>query len=453
MCAICPLLEAVCTGRLLHAGNRPVYCQGAWESCTVDRSCPPVVRGVGGHPGCGASRVERGVAMSGEGRERSVTIEEIPLSDRRMPTFVDVPWRLNHGDPCWTPPLRGDLLGNRVLGLTGILTPAHPYHDDAEVTHFVARRDGELVGRISAAVNHRYNDYHGERIGFFGFFETVDDIAVATALLDKAREWVAARGMTVFRGPGEYSTATHERMGVLIEGFEYPPVVELTHNPPFYGPLLEQYGLGKAIDYYAYYLDATKPTPKRVIALAERVRRRPDVTVRQVVMSRLREEIALIIDIYNEAWSENWGFLPITDGEAAALADTLKPIIDPGLVRFAYVDGVPAAVLGAFPDPNCALRPRWRWYGDSDPVRVARLMFTRRHLPRARLMFFGIRPAYRKQGLDALLYEDVFSYGRAKGYKECDISLLLENNFLILKASESMGAHRYKTWRIYEMPV
>jgi GNAT superfamily N-acetyltransferase len=390
--------------------------------------------------------------MSGAGKI-PVRLEEIPLGSRRISAFVDVPWRLYRGDPHWTPPLRADLLGSRLLGLHGLLTPAHPYHRDAEVTHFVAWRGDDAVGRVSAAVNHRYNDYHGERIGFFGFFESVDDDAVASALLDKAREWVSARGMTVFRGPGEYSTATHERMGVLIEGFEYPPVVELTHNPPYYGPLLERYGLGKAIDYYAYHLDATKPAPKRVGALADRVRQRQDVTVRPVVLSRLREEVALVIEIYNDAWSQNWGFLPITDEEAAALADTLKPIVDPGLIRFAYVDGEPAAVLGAFPDPYCALRPRWRWYGDSDAIRLARLMLTRRHLPRARLMFFGIRPPFRKQGLDALLYDDVFSYGRGKGYKECDISLLLETNHLILKASESMGAHRYKTWRIYEMPV
>ncbi len=383
----------------------------------------------------------------------AVRVEEIPLGDRRITAFADVPWRLYRGDPHWTPPLRAEFLGSRILGLDGLLTPAHPYHRDAEVTHFVAWRGNDAVGRVSAAVNRRYNEYHGERIGFFGFFESVDDDEVASALLDRAREWVSARGMTVFRGPGEYSTATHERMGVLIEGFQYPPVVELTHNPPYYGPLLERYGLGKAIDYYAYHLDATKPVPKRVVALADRVRQRQDVTVRQVVLSRLHEEVAQIIEIYNDAWSHNWGFLPITDEEAAALADTLKTIVDPGLIRFAYVDGEPAAVLGAFPDPNCALRPRWRWYGDSDPIRVARLMLTRRHLPRTRLMFFGIRQPFRNQGLDALLYDDVLSYGRGKGYKECDISLLLETNQLILKAAESMDAHHYKTWRVYQMPI
>lgn len=390
--------------------------------------------------------------MGGVGRI-PVRVEEIPLGSPRIKAFADVPWRLYRGDSRWTPPLRADLLGSRILGLDGLLTPAHPYHSDAEVTHFVAWRGDEAVGRVSAAVNHRYNDYHDERIGFFGFFESVDDDAVASELLDRARAWVSARGMTVFRGPGEYSTATHERMGVLVEGFEYPPVVELTHNPPYYGPLLERYGLGKAMDYHAYHLDVTKPAPQRVVELADRVRRQQDVTVRQVVLSHLREEVALIIQIYNEAWSDNWGFLPVTDGEAAALADTLKPIVDPGLIRFAYVGGEPAAVLGAFPDPYYALRPRWSWYGDSDAIRVARLMLTRRHLPRARLMFFGIRPHFRRQGLDALLYDDVFSYGRTKGYQECDISLLLETNHLILKAAQSMGARHYKTWRIYEMPT
>jgi hypothetical protein len=161
-------------------------------------------------------------------------IEEIPLGDGRLRDFVEVPWRLYRGDPCWTPPLRADYLGSKLLRLVGLLTPQHPYHQHAEVTHFLARRGSDLLGRISAAINHRFNDYHHTQLGFFGFFETVEDFDVARALLDAARNWVRERGMTVLRGPGEYSNATHERQGVLISGFEYPPTVELTHNPPYY---------------------------------------------------------------------------------------------------------------------------------------------------------------------------------------------------------------------------
>lgn len=382
-------------------------------------------------------------------------IEEIPLGDRRLQAFVKFPWKLYRADPHWTPPLQGDLLGSRLLGMEGLLTPDHPYHEHAEVTHFLARRGVETVGRVSAAINHRFNEYHDSRIGFFGFFEVVEDFAVAQALLDRARAWIRDRGMAVMRGPGEYSNATHERQGVLVEGFEHPPTVELTHNPPYYDGFLRRYGFDKAKDYHAYIIDLQTPPPPRLRRITDMVlRRRGDkIETRTVVMKRLTEEIRLVVRIYNEAWADNWGFLPITNQEADALADTLRPIIDPGLVRFAFFEGEPAAVMGAFPDAYYALRPRWRWYGDADLVRALRLLRQRRRIPRMRLMFFGIRPPFRKLGLDALLYGETKEYAMTHGYRECETSMLLEDNELILRASAFMGGKQYKTWRVYDLPL
>ncbi len=381
-----------------------------------------------------------------------VTLEEISLGSPRMKLFADFPWRLYRGDPNWTPPLRGDLLGNRLMGLVGLLTPQHPYHEHAEVSHFLAWRGSEPVGRISAAINHQFNEHYGTKIGFFGFFEVIEDFAVAQALLDRAKEWVQAHGMTVLRGPGEYSNVTHERQATLVEGFQYPPTVELTHNPPFYGDFLERYGLRKTKDYVAYMIDVRQPVP-RLDEMVEKVRQRRDIKTRTVELKNLSADIRLVVHIYNEAWAKNWGFLPITDAEADALAETLRPIIDPGLCRFAYIDGEPAAVLGAFPDPYYCLRPRWRWYGDSDLVRVARLMVGRRHIPRIRLMFYGVRPQYRRLGIDALLYSETKQYANEHGYTDCESSLLLENNDLIIRASAFMGGHQYKVWRIYDLPL
>lgn len=370
-----------------------------------------------------------------------------------MTAFADLPWRLYRGDPYWTPPLRGDLLGNRLLGLVGLLTPAHPYHQHAEVTHFLAWRGSQPVGRISAAVNHRFNEHYSSRIGFFGFFEVVQDYEVARALLDRAREWVHNRGMTVMRGPGEYSNATHERQGILVEGFNYPPTVELTHNPPYYGEFLEQYGFHKAKDYHAYMVDIQTPMPPKLSRVAQRIKERRNIETRCVDMKVFPQEVRLVVRLYNEAWAQNWGFLPITDGEADALADTLRPIVDPELIRFAFIDGEPIAVMGAFPDPYYALRPRWRWYGDSDLVRVLRLFWIRRRIPRLRLMFFGVRPAYRRLGADGILLEEIKEVTVRKGYQECEASMLLEDNELILRASSLMGGYHYKTWRIYDLPL
>ncbi len=379
-------------------------------------------------------------------------IEQLPLGHPGLKEFVDFPWRLYRGDRYWSPPLRGDLLGNKALGMVGILTAENHYHQTADVMHFLARRDGEVVGRVSAAINHRFDEWYKDRFGFFGFFDVVNDYGVTEALLDAARDWMRERGARIMRGPGEYSNAIHERQGVLIDGFNSEPCFEHTHNYPYYPDLLERYGLQKTKDYHAYITDVRAPEDPRLPRMVELATKRRGIVFRQIEPKRMREDIRLVISIYNEAWSQNWGFLPITEPEADAIAATLKLILDPGLVRFAYIDGEAVAVFGAFPDPNWALRPRWKWYGDSDAVRVARLMRMRHSMPRMRLIFFGIKPPYRRMGIDALLYHHVKAYA-ARRYSVCDMSLLLEDNFLIIRASEFMGGHRYKTWRIYDMPV
>jgi GNAT superfamily N-acetyltransferase len=383
----------------------------------------------------------------------NLEIIEIPLGDPRIKEFVHFHWQLYKGDPFWTPQLNSDLLGNKILGTVGLLKPENPYHESAKATHFMAYRKSRPVGRISAVVNNRYNEYYDSKIGNFGFFEVENDYEAAEALLDAARDWIKAQGMSVMRGPGEYGNATHERQACLIDGFDTPPAVELTHNPPYYREFFERYGLAKAKDYHAYLLDLTLPVSERLLKTAELVQQRRNIVTRPVDMSRFVEDIRLVIELYNKAWAENWGFLPVTQEEADALAESLKPIIDPGLIRFAYIDDDPVAVIGTFPDPNWAFRPRWKWYGDNDFVRIARLFLTKKHFPRVRLMFFGVVPGHRRTGVDALLFKEVHDHASKHGYTTCDISMLLENNDLILRASEFMGAHRYKTWRIFDLPL
>ncbi|MBC7220687.1 N-acetyltransferase [Candidatus Bipolaricaulota bacterium] len=384
----------------------------------------------------------------------AITIEQIPLGDRRLRKFVAVPWHIHHGDPHWTPPLTADLLGSRLLGLTGLLTPTHPYHRMADVTHFLARKGPRLVGRVSAAVNHRFNEYHKANLGFFGFYESVPDYTVTERLLDSARGWLAKRGVDAMRGPGGYSNATHEsHQAVLVHGFDTPPTVELTHNPPYYGEYLERYGLRKVKDYHAYWLAPSQPQDPRLERLVAAARSRRGIETRSLDMRRLKEEVDKLVFVYNEAWAANWGFLPITPEEADALARSLKTIADPDLIRFAYVEGELAAMIGAIPDPNVALRPTWNPLLDLDLVRVARLLAQRRRIRTGRIMFFGIRPPYRKIGVDAVLFHEVLTIAWGKGYRAGEGSMLLEDNDLILRACEAMGGYLYKTWRIYEMPI
>jgi GNAT superfamily N-acetyltransferase len=384
---------------------------------------------------------------------RDINIHEIPLGDRRLKEFLDFPWRLYRGHPQWTPPLRMEYTGNRLIGMNGLLTARHHYHRDAEVTHFIVTRNGRTLGRISAAVNHRFNAHYDARIGFFGFFEVIEDYAVAQALLDVARDWLRGRGMTLMRGPGEYSCATHERQGILIDGFEYPPTFDLTHNPPYYDDFMARYGLLKAKDYVAYQLDVQSPEPERLARLAEHLARRGRIRTRQINMQDLDNEVQLIVDIYNEAWAANWGFLPLLEADGQMIADGLRMIADPGLIRFAYINDEPVSIMGVFPDSYAVTRPHWRWYGDSDVVRLLRLISRKKRIPSTRLLLFGIRPGYRSQGVDALLYHEIKQYAMGRGYRTCEPSLLLEDNDLVIRAAEFMGGRYYKRWRIYEMPV
>lgn len=382
-----------------------------------------------------------------------VRIEEVPLGDPRIKDFVGFHWDHYRGNEYWVPQLNADLLGNRLLGMTGLLTPEHPYHRTADATHYLALRGDDIVGRVSVVVNHRFNDYYGTNLAFFGFFECIEEYAVAEALLGAARDWAKAHGASALRGPGEYSNATHERQACLIDGFDQDVYVEHTYNPPYYKEFIERFGFEKAMDYHAYLIDLGRPLGEHLSKISARVRDRRHIETRALDMSRFDDELRMVIDIYNQAWAQNWGFLPVEEWEVDALVEALKPIIDPGLVRFAFYEGKPIAVLGAFPDPNYFLRPRWKPYGDSDYVRIARLFTQKKKIPRVRLIFFGIVPGYRRLGADALLYEEVYAHATTKGYTHVDVSLLLEVNELIIRAAEFMGGKRYKTWRIWDLSL
>jgi len=376
--------------------------------------------------------------------------EQIPLGDPRIQDFAMFPWRLYRGNPCWTPPLKAELLGNRLLRVVGLLQPHHPYHRHADVTHFLAWRGKEPVGRISATVNHRFNEYYNARTGFFGFFEVINDYEVARMLLDEACRWLKDRGMTLVRGPGQYSNTIQERQGILIDGFTHPPTFNMTYSPPFYDEFLEMYGFIKAKDYHSYIIDVPRDGIPRLKALSSQIRKRRKLETRLIDMKHLKEEVCLLKDIWNDSWTENWGFLPVTDEEATAMA-SLLPFLDTNGIRFAFVDGEPAAMLCAIPDPCYCLRPRWKWYGDSDVVRLARLLMGGRKIPRAEIFFLGIRPPFRRLGLEAVLVEELLEYGARLHYQTCEVAWVLEDNKMAIRPLEAIGLKRYKTWRIYDL--
>jgi GNAT superfamily N-acetyltransferase len=360
----------------------------------------------------------------------------------RVPkAFAELSWQLNAGDPNWVPPLR--------VSLAPLLSGKHPFHQHAEVAFFLAERSGKAVGRIAAVVNRRYNEFHGDKIGFFGLFECVDDQAVADALLDAASAWLKERGMEVMRGP--FNLSTNDELvspGFLIDGFDTPPTFMMGHNPPYYGALMEGAGLTKAKDLVAYWLPHNNP-PETLVKGVERAARREGWRIRSVELKHFKAEIARIQEIYNSAWARNWGFVPFTDAEFEKMAKDFRPVVDPDLVVIAETTaGEPIGFLLVLPDLNRAIRhlPSGRLF----PFGLVKFLWHKRKIKVARLLTLGLKPAYQDLGIGAALYLRAFVVGRDKGYTSAEGSWILEDNHRMRRAMENIGAYVYKTYRVYE---
>jgi len=373
-------------------------------------------------------------------------VEIVPVrSSAERDAFIDLPYRLYAGDPYWVPQL--------VMAQKDFFDPKkHPWFQFGTAQLFLARRAGQVVGRIAALDDPRYNDFHGTKLGFFGFFECVDDASVARALFDAAGTWVKARGFSRMLGPMNFSS--NYEMGVLVEGFDASPAVMMPYNPRSYPSLYERCGLAKEKDVLAWELSSSVPPPEKVVRVAERLRVREGVTIRHVDLSDLNAEVQRIKDIYNSAWEKNWGFVPMTEAEFDHLADEMRMIVRPELILIAEVKGEPVAFSMTLPDANEALKAaggRLTTYGL--PVGLVKMFLASRRIKRLRLITLGIKEGFRRRGLDAILYLDTLRTARALGYTGGEISWTLEDNHLINRAIESMGGRRYKTYRIYARDV
>lgn len=350
-------------------------------------------------------------------------------------------WRIYADDPNWVPPLR--------MAVRDLLDPArHPFHQHAEMQCFLALRDGEAVGRVCAVVNHRSNEFHDEKVGTFGLFETIDDPEVTRVLLDAAAEWLRGRGMRLMRGPMNLSTNDElYGPGVLIDGFDTPPTVMMAHAPRYYQSLVEGSGLEKARDLIAYWMDAPEPPP-RLRRMYDRLRRTEGVRIRSLNMKRLDAEIDLILQIYNSAWERNWGFVPFTEDEIRHLAKELKPVVAPEYCPLVFVDDEPVAFALALPDFNQALH-----HLDSGrllPFGIFKLLWHRRNIDRIRVLTLGIKPGYRNRGFDAAMIAHIMIESGKRDQARGECSWILEDNLEMRNAIERAGGHEYKRYRVYE---
>jgi GNAT superfamily N-acetyltransferase len=365
---------------------------------------------------------------------------ETVKSKRDQKEFVELPFRLYRDDPNWVPPLRRDI--------HELIDPGkHPFHEHATVELFLARDGQNVIGRIAAIHNDLHLEVHREKTGFFGLFESIHDEAVANALFDAAASWLRARGLETMRGPASFSL--NEEAGLLVDGFDGSPVVMMTYNPAWYEQLVEGYGFRKAKDLLAYNLPNPVPS-ERLVRMAEKLRERYKVTVRTLDKKRFWDEVGLVRKVYNEAWEDNWGHIPMTESELTYMAKQLKPVVEPSLVAFAEVDGELAGFGLALPDLNVALK---RMNGSLFPLGWAKALWYARKIRTVRVVILGVLQKYRRSGVGELLELEMMINAQKLGIVNAEFSWVLEDNPKMRIPLEKMGATVYRTYRMYDVPI
>jgi len=353
--------------------------------------------------------------------------------------FIRFPWRIYGDDPVWVAPL--------ISEVRAAIDPArHPFHEHAEVELFLAWRGAEVVGRIAAILNRTHIEVHEEKAGFFGLFESINDPVVSRALLRAAGTWLHERGMQIIRGPMNLSTNDElTSPGVLIDGFDSPPVLLMGHTPAYYAPLLEGDGFTKSKDLLAYWMENV--VQERFTRFAERIRERHNVRIRHLDMQHFEADVALVQRIYNAAWERNWGFVPMSEAEIRHMAKSFRPIVVPEYVLLAFVGDEPVGFSLLLPDYNVALK---RVNGRMFPFGVVRFLWHRRRIHTVRMLTLGLIPEYRNRGLDALLIHSQILTSLGKGVTGGECSWILEDNWEMRRGLERMDAYVYKTYRVYE---
>ena len=360
--------------------------------------------------------------------------------------FIDLPYRLHARDPLWVPPLRRDV--ESLLSRN-----KNPFFEHADAELFLAERGAEVVGRVAAISNRLHNETHGDGVGFFGFFECVDDQSVAGALLAAAGAWCRGRGHDLLRGPVSFSV--NDECGLLVDGFDTPPTLMMPHNPPYYSTLLERAGFAKAKDLLVYQGGSEEryvPVPERLARATELIRQRQGITLRPLNLKDFKGDVERIKQVYNAAWERNWGFVPLTDHEIDHLAEQFKPVVIPDIVPFAEKDGKVIGFGIVLPDLNVVFKGNRS--GRLLPV-LPRLLWTLKtgRIRRARILLLGILPEYHGKGIDAMLYHWIWTQCGERGITWGEAGWILEDNPAMNAGLEKMTFRVYKTYRLYDRPL
>jgi GNAT superfamily N-acetyltransferase len=360
---------------------------------------------------------------------------------KEMQAFIHFPWRVYRSKdshyPNWVPPLLVD--EKHTFGRNH-----NKFFNHADEQEFLAYKDGELVGRISAMVDWNYVDYQKKKDGFFGFFEALNDVDVALALHKAADDYLKERGMERVLGPVNQSTG--HILGCLISAFDIPPVAQMGYNPEYYQGFHEAAGFEKEIDLRSYIMATTLPLSDKIKRVSEMARKRSGVEIRKADVKNWAHTVDVVREIWNDAWSDNWGFTPWTKEEFAVLAADLKMIMDNDMVLMAYIDGEPAGFAFPFPDVNEIMI---KMNGRLLPTGIFKLLSGLKKVKALRIAAFGVKKKFQNKGVDAAFVYDLYTQGQAKGYTGADFSWILETNQRLINMLENWGASHYKTHRIF----
>jgi GNAT superfamily N-acetyltransferase len=329
----------------------------------------------------------------------------------------------------------------------------NPFFEHGDAEYFIAERDGVVVGRIAAISNRLHNEIHGDQVGFFGFFECIDDQPVADALLTAAADWCRALGHDVLRGPASFSV--NDECGLLVDGFDTPPTLMMPHNPRYYVPLLERAGFAKAKDLWVYQGGSEEryvPVPERLARATELIRQRQGITLRALNMKDFEGEVERIKELYNSAWEKNWGFVPMTEREIDHLAEQFKPVVIPELVPMAEKDGKLIGFGIALPDLNVVFRKNRS--GRLFPM-ILKLLWAlkTKRIRRARILLLGVLPEHQGKGIDAMLYHWIWTKSGERRIYWGEAGWILEDNPAMNAGLEKMTFRVYKTYRLYDRRI
>ena len=368
----------------------------------------------------------------------SIEIIEVK-TERNLQYFIEFPLSLYCNDSFYAPQLTRDMKVH--------FSNKNPFFKDAEVKFYLAIKDGKIAGRIASIINHQHIRLHNERVGFFGFFESINDSSVSGTLLNTISDDLKKNGLEIMRGPMNFST--NEECGFLIDGFNNPPMLMTPYNPQYYNDLMNAAGMIKSKDLYAFIYEVQDEMPEKVYRVAA-LSEKKGIKARHVDKKDFISVMRAFKDVYNSAWKDNWGFIPLTDEELLYSAGRLKPLIIPDLIVIAEKDGESVGFLGMIPDYNFVLR---HMKGRLNPVTILKALYYSRKIPDVRLLLLGIKAEYRNKGVDALLFREGFKGIKRGNYKRVEFSWILEDNIPIIRIAEMVGGVLYKRYRIYEKAI